>query len=244
MRNIKLIIEYDGTNYHGWQIQPNKVTVQEVIEKAIYSLTGEQCKVIGASRTDAGVHALGQVANFYTMSKIPADKFSFALNRLLPEDVSIKYSEEAGSDFHSRFSAKGKRYRYLIYNSKHRSAIMRNNAFHVSQSLDLQAIKKACSFFAGKHDFAAFRSSGGSAETTVRTITDISVEKKDDIIAFEIAGDGFLYNMVRIIAGTLVYVGLGKIYALDIPDIILSGDRRRAGLTAPPQGLYLVEVYY
>lgn len=257
MRNIKLVIEYDGTNYHGWQSQTNALTVQQVIERAIQKLTGEECRLVGSGRTDVGVHALGQVANFHTGSRIPADRFACALNSVLPDDIVIRHSEEVDSDFHSRYSAKGKKYRYLIYNSKYPSALLRNRACHVQYPLDFGLMKEAASYFLGTHDFSAFRASGSSTKTSVRTITHVLFREKDcgsfpggdapffgRLFEFEVAGDGFLYNMVRIMAGTLIEVGAGKIAPGSIPEIIESRDRKRAGKTAPAHGLYLVEVYY
>lgn len=244
MRNVKLIIEYDGTNYHGWQTQKNAKTVQDTIERAIKGLTGEEIDLTGSSRTDFGVHALGQVANFKTNSSIPADRFSYALNRMLPEDIVIKESKEVSLDFHARFQAKGKKYRYLIYSSRFPSAILRKRTYHVSYNLDFEAMEKAVSYFTGTHDFTAFKASGSSVKTSVRTITDVSLKNGEDVIRFEICGDGFLYNMVRIIVGTLVDVGMGRIKADSIPDIIGSLDRKKAGRTAPAEGLYLIEVYY
>jgi tRNA pseudouridine38-40 synthase len=244
MKNVKLTIEYDGTNYHGWQSQSNAKTVQETVERAIHGLTGEVININGSSRTDQGVHAYGQVANFFTESNIPHDRFSYALNRLLPEDIIIRKSEEVSMDFHARYCAKGKKYRYLIYNSSFPSAIFRNRSYHVSHNLDLDSMKKALPFFKGTHDFSAFKATGSSVKTSVRTIFDANLSKIDNNICFEVSGDGFLYNMVRIMVGTLVDVGMGRIRAEDIPDIIESRDRKRAGRTAPPQGLYLVEVYY
>lgn len=245
MRNIKLTIEYDGTGYHGWQSQVNAAAVQDVLCLAIKKLTGEEIILTGSSRTDAGVHALGQAANFFTASRIPAEKFAFALNSVLPEDIVIRKSEEVGKDFHSRFSAVGKRYRYLIFNSPFRSALLRQRAWHVFYPLDVDAMEQGAKHFLGMNDFKAFMASGSSVKTTVRTISDISISSfPDPTLALEIAGDGFLYNMVRIIAGTLVEVGYGKIRPQDIPDIIISGDRKKAGKTAPAHGLYLMEVYY
>ena len=244
LRNIKLIIEYDGTSYHGWQSQNNAVAVQDVIEKALVTLTGEKSNLIGSGRTDAGVHALGQVANFVTNSNIPPEKFSYALNNILPDDVVIRSSEEVPMSFHARYSAIGKRYRYVIYNSRQRSALHRNRAYFVPYPLDFHSMEKAAGYFVGTHDFSAFRASDSSIKTSVRTITGTWLKKENEIITFEIAGNGFLYNMVRIIAGTLVEVGIGKISADDIPHIIESRDRRIAGRTAPPHGLYLMEVYY
>lgn len=244
MKNIKLTIEYDGSNYHGWQTQENAVTVQETVEKAIKKLTGEECTLIGCSRTDTGVHALGHTANFVTGSKIPPDRFAYALNPQLPEDIVIKRSEEVALDFHSRFQAKGKKYMYRIYNSTYPSALLRNRAYHVMPPLDLPSMEEAAGQFLGTHDFSAFRASGSDTKTSVRTITGVRLRKEGEIIEFEIQGDGFLYNMVRIIAGTLVEVGHGRIEAGSIRDIIASKNRRNAGRTAPAHGLYLKEVYY
>lgn len=245
MRNIKLTIEYDGTNYHGWQIQKNAITVQETIQKAISALLNEKVEIVGCSRTDYGVHAYGQVAHFFTHSAIPGDKFSYAINNLLPEDIVIKKSEEADKTFHSRYSSKGKRYRYLIYNSAHRSAIMRSRACHVRPGLNLGEMKKAAVFFVGEHDFAAFQATGGQVRSTVREIYSIDVHgDENNLITIDISGNGFLYNMVRIIAGTLIYVGTGKIQADRIPHIIEVRDRTLAGKTAPAQGLYLMEIMY
>ncbi len=245
MRNIKLIVEYDGTDYHGWQSQINAIAVQDVLQKALRKLTGEDCDLTGSSRTDTGVHALGQVANFMTESTIPAERFPQAIRSLLPGDVVVRHSEEVSPDFNSRFWAKGKKYRYLIHNSPHPSALLRNRAYHVPVKLDFGAMERAALHFVGKHDFAAFCATGSTVKSTERTITGVSLSSRDeDIIAFEITGNGFLYNMVRIITGTLIYVGMGKISPESIPAIIEGKDRTKAGKTAPPQGLYLVEVYY
>ncbi len=257
-RNIKLTLEYDGTAYHGWQSQENAVTVQDTVTAAVCRLTGESCTVTGSSRTDTGVHALGYVCNFFTDSAIPADKFAFALNTMLPDDIVVKKSEEAAPDFHSRFSAKGKKYTYLICNSTFPSALLRHRAYHVFYPLDVSAMNEAAAHFIGTRDFYAFSASGGNVKTTVRTITEAAVTgidqydpvlagisvSADRLIQFSIKGDGFLYNMVRIIAGTLVEVGFGKLRPDEIPGIIASLDRRKAGRTAPAHGLYLAEVYY
>ncbi len=245
MRNIKLTIEFDGTAYHGWQSQTNAITVQDVVTAAVNDLTAEGCIIAGSSRTDAGVHAQGFVCNFHTLSSIPADKFAFALNTRLPDDIVIKRSEEVADDFHSRFSAKGKTYRYLIHNSMFPSALLRDRAYHVYYPLNIDAMSNAAGFFVGTHDFYAFSAAGGSAKTTVRTITGATVaSQSDDLIEVLITGDGFLYNMVRIIAGTLIEVGFGKLKSDDIPELIAGLDRKKTGRTAPAQGLYLVEVYY
>lgn len=244
MKNIKLTIEYDGTKYHGWQIQSNVTTVQGVVMRAIHGLTGEKINLIGCSRTDVGVHAFGQVANFTTESGIPPDRFSYALNRMLPEDIVIKNSEEVSGDFHSRYCAKGKTYKYLFYNSTFPSAILRNRAYHVSHELNVEAMKQSAHHFLGTHDFSAFRASGSDAKTSERTITELLLSENKDTVEMTITGDGFLYNMVRIIAGTLTEVGAGKLKPADIPGIIESRDRRSAGRTAPSHGLYLVCIHY
>lgn len=240
-----MTIEYDGTRFHGWQSQINALAVQDVVTAAIRKLTGEEeISLIGCSRTDTGVHAYGQVANFHTGSRIPADKFAYALNHLLPEDVVVRKSEEMYEGFHSRFSAKGKKYRYLIHNTQFPSALLQHRAYHTPYPMDFEKMHEAAAHFVGTHDFAAFQATGSNAKTTVRTVTEIRLDKNENTICMEIAGNGFLYNMVRIIAGTLVYVGMGKIAPEDIPSIIAGGDRTRAGITAPAHGLYLVEIYY
>lgn len=258
MRNIKLVIEYDGTNYHGWQSQVNALAIQDIIAGAIYKLTGERCALVGSCRTDAGVHAIGQVANFKTTSSISAERFPHALNSLMPDDIVVKSSEEVSLDFHSRYSSKGRKYRYIIYNGKYPSAFLLNRAFYVPCKLDFESMRKAALFFRGTHDFSAFRASGSSTKTSIRTITEVTFEQLENdkavidgfgmhdahVFVLEMAGDGFLYNMVRIIAGTLIEVGRGKIPSEAIPAIIKSRDRTKAGRTAPAHGLYLVEVYY
>lgn len=244
MRNIKLTIEYDGTDYHGWQSQINASAVQDIVTDAVRKLTRENSSITGASRTDTGVHAFGQVCNFFTETAIPADKFAFALNTLLPEDITVKKSEEVAPDFHSRFSTKGKKYRYLFYNSTFPSALLRNRAYHIFYPLDVDAMNRAAAHFVGTHDFISFSATGGSVKTTIRTITQACVERDNEVISFTVMGDGFLYNMVRIIAGTLVEVGLGRMDPDEVPGIITALDRRKAGRTAPAHGLYLVEVYY
>ena len=245
MKNIKLTIEYDGTNYHGWQIQQNSITVQEVVQNAIKRLLGEEIPVISCSRTDVGVHAYGQTLNFMTHSSIPPEKFSFALNNLLPTDIVVRKSELVTEDFHARYSAKGKKYRYLVFNSIQPSALNRNRAWHVKPVLDVERMVEGSKAFLGEHDFAAFQATGGQVRSTVRTIYNIIVNKMpDNIISIEVEGNGFLYNMVRIIAGTLVYVGLGKLRPDEVTEIIESCDRKRAGITAPAHGLYLIEVLY
>lgn len=244
MRNIKLTIEYDGTNYVGWQRQKNGMSIEERIEKAIVGITGEEVRLIGSSRTDAGVHARGQVANFLTDSKIPESKFSSAINSKLPVDIVIIDAQEVEEDFHSRYSSIGKKYSYRILNRKQPPAYLRNFVEYCPYELNFEIMANSSKAFLGKHDFAAFKSTGGSAKTSVRTIRYIELTKNEDLITINIEGDGFLYNMVRIIAGTLMDVGRGKIPYDSIPDIIHSRDRNRAGKTASACGLCLEKVYY
>lgn len=245
MRNIKLTIEYDGKNFAGWQTQPNKESVQGEIEKAISAITGEAIEVIGSGRTDAGVHALGQVANFHTNSNIPIDKMPYAINSKLKNSIVIKKAEEVEERFHARYNCSGKTYLYIINNNEFPSALNRYREFHMPFKLNLECMKEAIKYFEGTHDFKGFMASGGNKrKTTVRTLTKCELNCTDGIINIELSGDGFLYNMVRIICGTIVDIGLGKIQPKEIPDILKSGDRTRAGKTLPPHGLYLKEVRY
>ena len=245
MRNIKLVIEYDGKNYPGWQSQPGKVSIQTEIEKAIFEVTGEAVDLTAAGRTDAGVHAWGQVANFHTNSNIEVHKIPYALNAKLPHSIVIQSAEEVEERFHARYLCNGKTYRYIINPNKFPSALDRYREFHVPYPLDIKKMKVALKKFEGEHDFKGFKSSGGSPKkTTIRTLTSCVLKEQNGKIMIELTGDGFLYNMVRIICGTVVDVGLGKIPVEEIEDIILSGDRKRAGRTLPPHGLYLVKVYY
>ncbi|MFQ7000635.1 MAG: tRNA pseudouridine(38-40) synthase TruA [Clostridium sp.] len=244
MRNVKLTIEYDGTNYCGWQKQNNEKTIQEEIEKAIYKAVGEVVEVIGSSRTDAGVHARGMVANFKTNATIPFDRFKYAINDKLPDDIAIIESEEVSEDFHARYDSKGKTYCYSIINRQQKPAIGRNYVYHFKWDLDIEKMREACKHFIGKHDFKAFRSLGSSVKTTERTIKELYIESEGEKINIFISADGFLYNMVRIIVGTLLKVGRGKIPVEDIEKIILLGDRKKAGPCVPAQGLILEKVYY
>lgn len=244
MRNIKLIIEYDGTNYGGWQKQKNNKTIQETIEKAIKQLTDEEVELTGSSRTDAGVHAKGMVANFYTDSSIPSDRFREAINTKLPDDIGIIFSEEVEESFHARYNSKGKTYRYSIVNRYEKVCIGRQTSYQVKDKLDLKLMREACKYFIGKHDFKAFRTEGSSVKTTTRTISQLEIINNNNNFDIIITADGFLYNMVRIIVGTLVEVGKGKIRPKDIDDIIKSKDRTKAGPCAPAKGLCLEKVYY
>lgn len=239
------MIEYDGTRYNGWQSQKNGKGIQELITNAIHQVTGEEIKLNGSGRTDAGVHAYGQTANFLTDSKIPVDKFPLAVNAFLPKDIAILSACEVSQDFHARYSVYGKKYMYIVNNSKIRSALDFYREYQVPEKLDYKAMKKAAEYFEGTHDFKGFMASGSKVTDTVRTIKKVQLKKRDDDrIIFNFTGEGFLYNMVRIMVGTLLDVGVGKIKPEDIKDIILSKDRMRAGKTVPAQGLYLVEVYY
>ena len=244
MRNIKLTIEYDGREFNGWQKQPNKLNIQGSIERAIEEITGEKIDLNASGRTDAGVHALGQVANFKTDSNLPIDKFPIAINSKLKKSIRILNAEEVDDRFHSRLTCKRKTYRYVINNTTIGSAIYRYLETHIPQKLDVNEMSKAVKYFEGEHDFRAFKASGTSSKSSVRTIYEAKVYKIDEKIYIELTGNGFLYNMVRIIAGTLVDVGLGKIKVTDIPDIITQGKRELAGKTLPPNGLYLVKVEY
>lgn len=245
MRNIKLTIEYDGKNFAGWQTQPGKISIQGEIIRAIKEVTGEDVELNASGRTDAGVHAEGQVANFKTNTEIELYKIPYAINSKLSKSIVVKKAEEVEERFHARYNCKGKTYRYIINNSEFPSALNRYREFHVPQKLDIDSMKKAIKLFEGTHDFKGFKSSGGNAKkTTVRTLTKCELKEEGTRVIIELSGDGFLYNMVRIISGTIVDVGLGKIKLEDLPNIIESGDRTLAGKTLPPHGLYLLEVRY
>ena len=244
MRNIKIIIEYDGKKFGGWQKQPTKLNIQGEIEKVIGEITGEEVELNASGRTDAGVHSLGQTANFKTESNIPIEKFAIAINSKLKKSIVIKSAEEVDERFHSRYSVKSKRYRYTINNSEMGTALFRDMEYHFPIKLDVEKMQIAAKYFEGEHDFKAFKASGTSSKSSVRTIYKAEVIKNEDKIYIELTGSGFLYNMVRIISGTLIEVGTGKILPEEITEIINSGERERAGKTLPPQGLYLVKVEY
>lgn len=243
MRNLKLTIQYDGTKYCGWQKQPNSSGIQGTIEYAIYEITKEKVNIIGSGRTDAGVHALGQVANFKINSNIPAARIPDALNAKLPKDISIIDCQEVSDDFHSRYSATGKIYRYLIYNKPYRSPLYKDISYHVRYDLDIEKMRVEAQSLLGTHEFKGFMSSGSSVKDTVRTIHNISIEESGDLIVLEVEGNGFLYNMVRILVGTLVDIGRGRIDK-PLEEIIASQDRGEAGHTAPAHGLFLKKVHY
>lgn len=242
--NVKLTIQYDGTAYHGWQIQAGDITIQEELTKALKSITGENIKVKGCGRTDSGVHAERYICNFYTESRIPADRYPYALNSKLPRDIVCKAAEFEDEEFDSNRGAVSKRYIYRIYNSDIPDAFAGRYSWQYKYKLDDEKMRKAAKAFIGEHDFIGFASSGFTVKTTVRTIYSLDVKREGDMITIDVCGNGFLYNMVRIIAGTLVFVGSGKINPEDMPEIINSKCRERAGVTAPAHGLCLKEVYY
>lgn len=282
-RRILLRVAYDGTNYHGWQVQPNAKTIEGELNRILTQLTGEEIQVTGASRTDAGVHALGNVAVFDTLSRIPAEKFSYALNQRLPEDIVIQSSVQVADDFHPRHCDCRKTYEYDILNRTFSLPAYRNTAYFLYGDLDLDAMRKACQAFLGEHDFASFCAAGAQVQTTVRTIYSLEVleqplgsnrrteaqrsqrmqsetielqpdkarlqgpqiqQAPERLLTIRVRGNGFLYNMVRIIAGTLVEVGRGHIRPEEIEGIIAACDRAKAGPTAPARGLRLVEIAY
>lgn len=245
MRNIKLTIEYDGKEFNGWQKQPNKLNIQGTIENAIKEITSEDVELNASGRTDAGVHAFGQVANFKTNSTIPVEKIPIALNTKLKKSIRIVNAEEVDERFHSRLSCKRKTYRYVISQGACESAIYRNLETYIPNYLDVEKMEEAAKYLEGEHDFKSFRASGTSSKSSVRTIYKADVYKPDNRhIYIELTGNGFLYNMVRIIAGTLVEVGLKKIEPSEIKNIIEQKDRTKAGKTLPARGLYLMKVEY
>ncbi len=247
MKNIAMSIRYDGTNYHGWQRQKNGMTVQQAVEEALSRLTGEKVQVTGCSRTDAGVHALDYVFNFMTDTNIPIEKLPYAFNYHLPKDISALEAFEMPEDFNARFSAQGKRYIYRIWNSGIRNPFLTRYSWQMPYHMDVEAMKISAPIFEGTHDFAGFMATGGDQKTTVRNIRVCSVHQdaeQPELITVTVEADAFLYNMVRIITGTLAEVGFGRIKPEALPDIIKSCDRKLGGLTAPPQGLFLKRVYY
>lgn len=244
-RRIRLVVEYDGTDLCGWQRQENGPSVQGHLETALATMVGEATAVTGASRTDAGVHALGQVACFSTEATIPCHGFRMGLNGLLPPGIAVVAADEVPPDFHPRFSASGKRYRYSLFTRSSRSPLLSRRAWHVPGELDLAAMREAARALLGERDFSAFRAAGCTARTATRRIDRIEVtEPAPDRVDLEVEGNAFLRNMVRILAGTLVHVGQGRLTPGQIKEIIESRDRNRAGPTAPAHGLALVEVLY
>lgn len=242
MKRIKLTIAYDGTNYCGWQIQPNGMTVEEVLNRALKKLTGEDILVIGASRTDSGVHALGNVAVFDTETTIPAERIAMALNQRLPEDIVIIKSEEVPPDFHPRYCDCSKTYEYHIMNTQIPIPTQRLTNYFVSYPLDVKKMRQAASYLVGEHDFASFCNVRTDVASTVRTIYSLDILQEGEMITIRITGNGFLYNMVRIIVGTLIRVGRGFYEPERVKEILEEKDRKAAGVTAPAHGLTLVSI--
>ncbi len=254
-RKLSLLIEYDGTDYHGWQRQKGQRTIQEVVENSLRRITGEEIKTVSAGRTDAGVHALGQVASFVTDSSLSCDTIKRALNALLPGDIRILDVKEVAMDFHPRYSARSKSYIYLIDISQKVSPFISRYVCHLKKDLDTARMKEALQYLKGTHDFSSFRASGCSARTTTRTIYEISIDEieefsflgftlRDKLVRIRIEGNAFLRHMVRIMVGTIVEAGRGKITPRDIPRIINECNRNLAGITYPAKGLFLEKVYY
>lgn len=245
MRRIRLTVAYDGTDYCGWQIQPNGITIEEVLNREISGLTGEEIRVIGASRTDSGVHALGNVAVFDTESTIPPERMAYALNRRMPEDIVIVKSEQVPEDWHPRYQKEiTKTYEYHIYNAAVPNPIKRRTTAFVSFPLDIGKMREGAAFLVGEHDFVSFCNIRTNTTDTVRTVYELDIEKQGDELILRITGNGFLYNMVRIIAGTLIRVGRGFYEPRRVKEILEAKKRTEAGVTAPPQGLVLVEIKY
>ena len=247
MRNIKLIIEYDGSAYHGWQVQDNALTIQQVVEEQLYVILREKVRLNSSGRTDAGVHALGQVVNFKTEATLSCERIFIGLNGILPDDIAIRSVEEASDGFNARRSAKSKIYRYVILNRLAPTALERHRCWHLRSPLDIGLMHEAALMLIGEYDFSAFRGSGCTATHPLRRVLGVSFEhssENNDVINFEIEGQAFLKHMVRNIVGTLVGVGQGKIDLSDFKNILESRDRTQAGVTAPAQGLFMLEVKY
>ncbi|ADQ15307.1 tRNA pseudouridine(38-40) synthase TruA [Halanaerobium hydrogeniformans] len=244
--NYKITLEYDGSNYSGWQRQKNtKETIQEKLENALSKINKNKVEVIGSGRTDAGVHAAGQTANFFLDIQIPTYKIPIAINTHLPDDIICYKAEKVAKDFHARYDARGKKYRYRILNSNFNSVFVRNYVYKVHQRLDLDIMQKGAKIFLGSHDFAAFCSAGSSVDSTIREIYSFDINSKTNgEIQIDISGSGFLYNMVRILVGTLIELAKGKRNLADLEEILAGTQRERAGFTAPAKGLTLLEVFY
>lgn len=244
MKRIQITVAYDGTRYSGWQIQKNGITVEEVLNGALSKLLAEPIQVIGASRTDAGVHAMGNVAVFDTDTRIPAEKICYAVNGLLPEDIRVIDSAEAAPNFHPRKTNSRKTYEYRIWNSRFEMPFYRFISYHVHIPLDVEKMRKAAAYLVGEHDFASFCSSGSHVEDTIRTIYQLSIDKDGDMIVIRVTGNGFLYNMVRIIAGTLIEVGNGRFRPEEAGEMLRARDRSKAGRKVPARGLCLRELVF
>jgi tRNA pseudouridine38-40 synthase len=244
MRNFKVMMAYDGTAYHGFQRQENAIAIQQIIEETIESIIGEKTVIYGCSRTDTGVHANQYCFNFLHSNSITPHGFVRSMNSLLPDDMAIKSCEEVDESFHARYHCKGKEYKYIIHNSSIKDPFLKDMAFRYHRHIDEKLLNSAAQYFAGTHDFKSLCSSGSSSINTVRTINKIEVSRDGDIVTLTVSGDGFLYNMVRIIVGTLIFVNEGKIKPSQIPEILEGKDRKHAGKTAPACGLYLNRLFY
>lgn len=244
MKNFKVTISYNGTAYHGWQRQNNALAIQEVFEDALYILTKQHITVQGCSRTDAGVHARKYVLSFSVDSPINCRGVIFGLNPKLPDDISVLDCEEVSPDFHARYDCTGKEYEYIVHNSEIKNPFYKDTAYRSWYPIDEKKLDEAAKDFVGTHDFKAICSTDCDKENTVRTIHYFNVRRDGDLVIFTVSGDGFLYNMVRIMVGTLLFINEGKLGEHDIPKILASKDRTKAGKTVPPQGLYLNKVYY
>ena len=244
MKRVMLVVAYDGTNYCGWQIQANGITVQEELNRCLSKLLKEPIQTVGASRTDAGVHALGNVAVFDTSARMPAEKISYALNTYLPEDIRIQYSAEVAADFHPRYCESEKTYEYRILNRRFPLPTQRLYTYFYHYKLDVEKMREGASFLVGRHDFASFCGANAQVKSTVREVTGIDIEKKNDVITIRVRGRGFLYNMVRIIAGTLIGIGNEQYPPKKMGEILRACDRQQAGPTAPACGLTLKEIKF
>ena len=244
MKRVGLIVAYDGTNYCGWQVQPNGITIQGELNRCLSELLGEEIETIGASRTDAGVHAMGNVAVFDTETRMPGEKISYALNQRLPEDIRIQLSEEMPMDFHPRYCDSVKTYEYRILNRRFQIPTERLYSYFYHYKLDEMKMREATSYLIGRHDFASFCGAGAQVKSTVRTIRSVEVERFGDMVTIRISGEGFLYNMVRIIAGTLIELGYGQYPPERMQEILDARDREWAGPTAPAKGLTLLGIQY
>lgn len=244
MKRVMLIVAYDGTNYHGWQMQPNAVTIEQILNEKLSELLKEDIQVIGASRTDAGVHAEGNVAVFDTNTSIPGEKISYALNHLLPEDIVIQESFEVEPDFHPRKCDSIKTYQYRILNRNFNLPVKGRNAYHFYRKLDLDKMREAAAYFVGKHNFKNFCSSHTQAKSTIRIIYSFDIEEEDEEIVLTVSGNGFLYNMVRMLTGTLLDVGTGRMSPDKIPELLAAKERVHSPNTAPARGLTLLDIEY
>lgn len=244
MKRVKLEIAYDGTGYHGWQIQPNAMTVEGIVNQCLSELLKEEVKVIGASRTDAGVHAYGNVAVFDTDTRIPSEKIAIALNQRLPEDIRVQRSFEVAKDFHPRYCNSRKTYEYRVLNCSIEMPTERLYSYFFYRQLDLDKMREAARYMVGEHDFKSFCTSGAQVLSTVRTVYSLDIQKENGMLTFRITGNGFLYNMVRIIVGTLLQVGVGYYEPKEIQTILEAKDRTKAGPSVPARGLRLVQIVY